>query len=184
MQSLLILVMLALTMGGCAHSATAPAPPRASEHRNAAAVRVFVETMLIEIPSSRLTTLGARSFAQVATDSTVRVLTSPHVLIEDHKQIRLELDDSADAWHWQLSADVMADPSVRIGIELMRTTSGQKVHTTMVVAAGQTVVAPTTLAAGEGMTMVLLMRAEVVRSNEDLKRIFERKMRERRAALG
>jgi hypothetical protein len=170
-----------LALAGCASHGPAPAELAA---QSAVAPRIYVEAVLLRVPNEQVGTLGGRSLADLASRRDGSVLGAPHALLDDRRQAQFAFgepspsDGEALSYHWTCEPSVLNDGRVRLGI----TIAAEEVrlaHTTVVLADGQSVVAPTSAPGRPGEALVLVVRPEIVRSQEDLRAILDRKMRSR-----
>jgi hypothetical protein len=189
-------LLLFLTLGACsAPSSVEPAAPTTtdararSESADGGAPRVFVEAMIVDVPDDRRASLARWSFAQIAARSDLTVVASPSLLTRDrapaHMFIhspRAQADAVGEELFWLVDPELLEHDEVRLDLDLVSKALRTPMHTSLAVHASETVVVGTQLSNREGHTLVVLLRANVVRTEDDLRAIFERKMKEQQSA--
>jgi hypothetical protein len=162
-------MFLAVATGACSAPARAPDPPR-----------VLVDALLVEIANADLGLLGEASFAEIAASPKVAVLAHPSILAADHEPATISIRGaSGDEERWTVKADVVARDELGLDVGVATGRGADPFHVALVTRDGQRTIVGTNLPARDRCSIVALLRPDIVRSDADLRRIYERKMRER-----
>lgn len=161
--------------------------------------RVLVEVLLVEIANVDLGLLGEKSFPEIASSPNIRVLTNPHILADDHQLalISIPLPAAEDPnrprgpdqeQRWTVKADVLAHDELRLELGVATIEGDGAVAEPMRVAFAmadrQRAIVKTVFPVREGHSIVAVVRPDILRNEGDLRRVYERKMRERAHASG
>ncbi|HEU4539266.1 MAG TPA: hypothetical protein VFS00_34330 [Polyangiaceae bacterium] len=176
--------------------ATAPGAPAGPSSRAAERPRVFVEVMLLEGRADELATSPPPSFDfdELAARYAGHVRTL-HLLVADGSASEIALPGASQASTPQAThldgtsagglrvrakADVVEPAQVRLdlGIDFEGPPQGRPLRETVAVGSGQVVVFGAG-AGARGERRLVLCRADIVRSDGDLRRIYEAKQRRR-----
>lgn len=133
-----------------------------------------METVLVDVADEDVPGLARQSFREIEDDERVTVVTRDAAF--PHEPGPKPRSDSVTAGNWQywLETDLLANDRFRVTITLRSYLSEQRVSTTMVLAAGQRLVLPTTLVSTRGHLAVVL-RSEAVHSKAELYQMLARR---------
>lgn len=167
---------------------------------------MFVEAMLLDAPLHRVPTLGEKRFGELAADADIQVLSSLHLLAAEGVAAQMEttqdrrlpappdepatpetrIDPGAHDLRFRVTPHLIAPDRVRL--ELALDLEGQpaphvhSVKTTLLIAPQQTAILGTELVAREERRVVLLVKVEVLRTEDDWRRALDRRVRDAASA--
>lgn len=179
---------LALASVACATPMESSAPSAAPE---TAPPRVFVEALVLDVPSGGLAEIGidpsTASFDEIIARAGARHVSSPHAIVADGATMRPPRSASRTAeeatfedYELAIEPRVVEHDRVRLGVDFAL--DGKRASSTVVVASGQLIVLGTEIMI-DGRRCVLLVRPNVIRSDADLDELAKRKANARHQAL-
>ncbi len=165
-----------------AAAAAIPAPAAAEEPARPG--QAFVEAAIFRAPPSAIADLArlgpAAAWSARETGSEVTPQVSVRVLLEDGSPRTLRTGGTrGDAdYTWHFVSHVLPEGRLRLGVELRSVARDLSARTTLVLSDGQTLIMPLLSSPDEADRLLLgVLRAEVIRHENDLQRILARKHR-------
>ncbi len=185
----LIALSAALIMTACGSrsrnrsaSSAFTSAPDAQPEPGPTALRVFLSAALLEVPVDLpASALADQSLPKLAMNPAIVVVSSPHLLLADGQTA--ELQAGSEIWKAKPEALDQGRVRVNLGVSRLQSSPADAFQTSVVVAARQNVVVPTPLHAPAKRSMVLLVSAQLIRNDDDLRLLHDAKQKERQAAL-
>jgi hypothetical protein len=181
-----LVALLVATVSACGTSdagdalpSPAPFARSVDAQRDPPAPQVFVELKIVDVvgdPRDPSVLLDRSSFDDVTLGKDVTLIVSPNLLAPDHTVAELRTDLVGVT----VKPDIRADESVRLDLAISSNDAAARSwQTSIIVPRDQTILVGATR--DHDRARLVAVRATVVRSQADLRQVFERRMREHAA---
>jgi hypothetical protein len=160
-----------------------PSPPQPGDPLAGGKPHVLVEGLLVEGPAQ--VEPPAANLTELAAHAGTRIVTSPHILASDGERATINVGAPGDGLRMNVVTHVLEGDRVDLDVELdfEREGDGGKLVHTFHVRSGELTSFDLVPREG-GRRYALALEPAIVRSRDDLRRIYGEKMRARHAALG